>query len=182
MRGYFGIGVEKISKPMNLGSLLRSAHAFGASFFFTIDAGFSPREVRLSDTADSQQHLPIYDFAALDDLLLPRGCHLIGIELTEDAMELPSFRHPLAAAYVLGPERGSLSPDVQDRCDSLVKIPTKFCVNVGVAGALVMYDRLLSHGRFAQRPVATGGNPEPLPLHVHGEPVLRRRKTASSDR
>ena len=31
MRGYFGIGVEGISKPMNLGSLFRTAHAFGAS-------------------------------------------------------------------------------------------------------------------------------------------------------
>ena len=40
MRGYFGIGVEGISKPMNLGNLLRSAHAFGASFFFTVSPAF----------------------------------------------------------------------------------------------------------------------------------------------
>ena len=39
MRGYFAIGAERISKPMNLGNLLRSAHAFGASFFFTIARG-----------------------------------------------------------------------------------------------------------------------------------------------
>ncbi len=37
-RGFFGIGVERISKPMNLGSLLRTAHAFGASFVYTVDA------------------------------------------------------------------------------------------------------------------------------------------------
>ena len=37
MRGYFGIGVEGISKPMNMGSLIRSGHAFGASFAFTVD-------------------------------------------------------------------------------------------------------------------------------------------------
>ena len=37
MRGYFAIGAQGISKPMNLGSLLRSAHAFGASFFFAIE-------------------------------------------------------------------------------------------------------------------------------------------------
>ena len=36
MRGYFGIGVESISKPMNVGNLIRSAHAFGADFFFAI--------------------------------------------------------------------------------------------------------------------------------------------------
>ena len=149
MRGYFGIGVDRISKPMNLGNLLRSAHAFGASFFFTIDAGFNPREVKLSDTADSAQHLPLYDFDSVAELVLPRGCRMVGVELTEDAVELPSFHHPTAAAYILGPERGSLSPEVAEACDNLVKIPTKFCVNVGVAGAIVMYDRLLSQGRFA---------------------------------
>ena len=37
-RGYFAIGVEGISKAVNLGNLLRSAHAFGASFVFTIGA------------------------------------------------------------------------------------------------------------------------------------------------
>ena len=29
MRGFFAIGAEGISKPMNLGNLIRSAHAFG---------------------------------------------------------------------------------------------------------------------------------------------------------
>lgn len=38
MRGYFGIGVEGISKSMNVGNLIHSAHAFGASFVFTVDA------------------------------------------------------------------------------------------------------------------------------------------------
>ena len=34
MRGYFAIGAERISKPMNLGALMRTGHAFGASFVF----------------------------------------------------------------------------------------------------------------------------------------------------
>ena len=38
MRGYFGIGVEGINKPFNVGNLFRSAHAFGASFVFTLAA------------------------------------------------------------------------------------------------------------------------------------------------
>ncbi|MBT4219652.1 MAG: TrmH family RNA methyltransferase, partial [Rhodospirillaceae bacterium] len=28
MRGYFGVGVEGISKVMNVGSIFRTAHAF----------------------------------------------------------------------------------------------------------------------------------------------------------
>jgi len=49
-RGYFGIGVEGISKPMNAGNLFRTAHAFGASFVFTIGADYSVRKAR-SDTS-----------------------------------------------------------------------------------------------------------------------------------
>jgi hypothetical protein len=35
-RSYFAIGIEGGSNAVNLGNLLRSAHAFGASFMFTI--------------------------------------------------------------------------------------------------------------------------------------------------
>ncbi|HIC81245.1 MAG TPA: TrmH family RNA methyltransferase [Kiloniellaceae bacterium] len=173
MRGYFAIGAERISKPMNLGSLLRSAHAFGASFFFTIEPDFNPKEVKLSDTSDAAKNLPLYTYPSVDALQLPRGCALVGIELTEDAIELPSFFHPRAAAYVLGPERGSLSPALQARCDHMVKIPTRFCINVGLAGALVMYDRMIAQGRFARRAVNPRAEPEALPEHVSGAQKVR---------
>ncbi len=179
MRGYFAIGAEGISKPMNLGSLLRTAHAFGASFFFAIEPAFKVKEVKHSDTSDAAKHLPLYTFASVDELMLPRGCALVGIELTDDAVELPSFFHPQAAAYVLGPERGSLSPAMQARCDHLVKIPTKFCINVGLAGALVMYDRQLSLGRFARRATNPRSEPQALPEHVSGGQKIRRKKTGS---
>ena len=168
MRGYFGIGVEGISKPMNLGNLLRSAHAFGASFFFTIAPALKAREVKLSDTSDAAKHLPLYTYDSVDQLQLPKGCALVGVELSEDAVDLPSFHHPAAAAYVLGPEKGALSAELSARADHLVRIPMRFCVNVGVAGAIVMYDRLLTTGRHARRPTGSRGRPEPLGEHVHG--------------
>ncbi|MBT3401049.1 MAG: RNA methyltransferase [Rhodospirillaceae bacterium] len=174
MRGYFGIGVEGISKPMNVGAIMRTAHAFDASFVFTIDAVYAKREGGRSDTSDAPEHLPLHEFDTLDDFRLPRGCDLVGIELIEDSTDLPSFRHPRQAAYVLGPERGSLSPALVERCDHVVKIPTRFCVNVGVAAAIVMYDRVLTLGRYPPRPMTPGGPLEALPEHVHGNPVLRR--------
>ena len=82
---------------------------------------------------------------------------MVGIELTDDAVMLPTFRHPPQAAYMLGPEKGDLSPDILARCDHVVKIPTKFCINVSLAGALVMYDRHLSMGGYAPRPIMPGG-------------------------
>ncbi len=172
MRGYFGIGAEGISKAMNLGNLIRSAHAFGASFVFLVDAFYTARSA-ISGTSRAGGQLPIYDYPSVEEMRLPRDCRLVGVELVEDAIPLPSFRHPRAAAYVFGPERGSLSPAMLARCDFVVRIPTRFCINLGVAGAIVMYDRMLSLGRFAERPVRSGGPIEPLSRHVHGKPRLR---------
>jgi len=150
---------------MNLGALMRSAHAFGASFFFTINAHPKVREAYNSDTSRSFGHVPYYPFEDVAGLLLPKGCALVGVELTDDAVELPRFQHPQGAAYVLGRERGSLSPEMLARCKHVVKIPTKFCVNVGVAGALVMYDRLLAHGGYPARPIMPGGPAPELVEH-----------------
>jgi tRNA G18 (ribose-2'-O)-methylase SpoU len=176
MRGYFAMGVEGTSKPKNLGNLLRSAHAFGASFFFTIAPAFKLKDARFSDTAKSPQHLPLYSYGTPADLVLPRACALVGVEFDENAVDLPSFHHPLAAAYILGPERGSLTPELTARCDHLVKIPTKFCINVGVAGAIVMYDRVLQLGRHARRPVGSLGLPDRLPEHVQGAQLFRSKR------
>lgn len=153
MRGYFSVGVEGISKGFNLGNLVRTAHAFGASSFFTINASVNYRDVKSTDTSHADIHLPFYAYESLSEFKLPKECALVGVELMDDSVDMPSFRHPLRAAYVLGPEKGSLSPELVKRCDHIVKIPAKFCVNVGVAGAITIYDRMISLGRFAERPV-----------------------------
>lgn len=149
-RGYFAIGAERISKPLNLGNLIRSAHAFGASFVFTVGAHPNAFDFK-SDTSKSGDHLPHYHWAAPKDMVLPEDCRLVGVELLEEADDLPSFPHPVKAAYILGPELGSLSPEMLARCDHVIRIPTAFCINVAMAGAIVMYDRVRSLGRFAPR-------------------------------
>ncbi len=157
MRGYFGIGVEGINKPFNVGNLFRSAHAFDASFVFTVAATYRRSEVNQSDTSDTLANLPFYAFPSVAEMMLPKGCALVGVELMDDSAELPSFTHPRCAAYVMGPERSSLSPAILARCDHVLKIPTRFCLNVGIAGALVMYDRMISTKQFPPRPVMAGG-------------------------
>jgi len=203
---------------MNVGNLFRSAHAFGASYLFTIGAAYdreaadadvqaalahaealerdgapaedaSPngappndaplidepltdaaleRRMELSDTSGAAANVPIFSYPDVDSLDLPKGCALVGVELLDESIPLPSFKHPRQAAYVLGPEKGSLSPELTARCAHLVQIPMAFCVNVGVAGAILMYDRLTSLGRFDPRPVRSGGPTEFLPPHVRG--------------
>lgn len=174
MRGYFAVGVEEISKEQNVGTIIRSAHAFGASFVFTVNPTIDMRALQQSDTSGAWEHVPYYQYDTIGAMDLPRDCTLVGIELTDDAIEMPSFRHPLRAAYIFGPEMGSLSPEAQIACDHIVKIPMKFCVNVGVAAAITMYDRMISLGRFAERPVRAGGPPQKEPRKIH-EKTHRRR-------
>ena len=157
MRGYFMVGVEGISKGFNLGNLVRTSHAFGASSFFTINAAVDYAHIKATDTSHADIHMPFYAYDNVAAFDLPKDCAVVGVELLDEAVDLPCFRHPLRAAYVLGPEKGSLSPELVARCDHIVKIPMKFCVNVGVAGALVIYDRMISLGNFAERPVRVGG-------------------------
>ncbi|MDJ0684415.1 MAG: RNA methyltransferase [Alphaproteobacteria bacterium] len=173
MRGYFGIGVESISKSRNAGALMRTGHAFGASFLFTVASALDMAAFRQSDTSQSAKSMPLYEFESVDALMLPRGCALVGVELIDEAVPLPSFRHPERAAYVFGPEAGSLSPELVARCRHVVQIPTAFCVNVSVAGAIVMYDRLISRGRHPDRPVSPGGPLEELAPHVQGGRKVR---------
>lgn len=192
-KGYFGVGALGVNKPRNVGALFRTANAFGASFVFAIAPTYAEkpdaaaeeaaltqslaldkRQRRAVDTSNTDDSLPYYVFDRIEDWAAPAGCALIGVELTADAVELPSFRHPRRAAYLLGPERGDLPPSILARCDHVVKIPTRFCVNLGVAGAVVIYDRMISLGKFAERPVRAGGPTQERPAHIHGRPIFRR--------
>ena len=157
MKGYFAIGAEGISKPMNLGALMRTANAFGASFVFSVNAEDRTKVAYKSDTSRTFKTVPYYQWESIDEIVLPRECQMVGVELTDEAVSLPEFKHPRMAAYVLGPERGSLSPEMQAKCAHIIKIPTNFCINVSLAGALVMYDRVRSMGGWRDRPIMPGG-------------------------
>ncbi len=170
MRGYFGVGLEKSSKPMNSGNLFRTAHAFGASFIFTVNSEYSIGKAK-SDTSTAPRNIPWYDYECAKDLKLPDGCSLVGVELLEDATELPIFRHPLNAAYILGPELGNLSPEILKCCRHVVKIPTHFSLNVATTGAIILYDRIRSMGNYGERPVGVLSKPLPPMKHVQGVPA-----------
>jgi len=175
LRGYFGVGVEGVSKAMNLGNLVRIAHAFDASFFFSVAPRLKLSDAN-SDTSNAEGQLPFYSFDKPEDFRLPLGCRLVGVEITDDAVELPRFRHPARAAYVFGAERYSLSPQMLSLCEFVVKIPTRFSINVGMAGAIVLYDRLVNLGGYGGRPVTPGGDGADLPpVHNWGAPLAKPR-------
>ena len=185
MRGYFGIGIEGVSKPMNLGSLLRTAHAFGASFVFTIGAAFDARIAAAPTPRPPWPTCRCTPIPISPAFSLPHGCRLVGVELVDDAIELPSFRHPPPGRLCAGGRtRQPVAGALVERCDFVVRIPDPLLRQSRLAGALVMYDRMICLGRFAERPVRAGGADGRRPRHVHGEPVWKRsaRRAAETPR
>lgn len=153
MSGFFAIGVEHMRNSRNLGNLFRSANAFGASYAFTIASKIAFSELKKADTSDSYKSLPLYNFPNFEDMPLPVEAKIVAVELLDESEDLPQFHHPKQAVYILGPENGRVSKKTLERCDYFVKIPTKFCINVAMAGALVMYDRIQSLGPYKERPL-----------------------------
>jgi tRNA G18 (ribose-2'-O)-methylase SpoU len=143
-RGYFGIGIVGGKTPENVGTLWRSAGILGASFIFTAGARY-PKQA--SDTIKAWKHTPFHELddplAALD-LILPLGCVPVAVET--GGRPLATYRHPERAIYILGAESTGIPEAVLERCRDRITIPGDYCLNVSVAGSIVMYDRIAKGG------------------------------------
>jgi tRNA G18 (ribose-2'-O)-methylase SpoU len=145
-RGYFGIGIAAGKTPENVGTLWRTAHAFGAAFIFTVEHRY-PDRYSPTDTTKADRHVPLYDHLDAEAFLqsLPVGASLIGVEYGEHAayvpQPLPEFAHPDRAVYLLGAEDRGIPRELQKECESLIYVPADYCLNVAVTGSMVLYDR-----------------------------------------
>lgn len=144
-RGYFGVAVWKPKTTDNVGTLWRTANILGASFIAVIAGRY---QKQASDTMATHRHIPLYHFETFADFKThqPSGCRIIAVELCDGACNLVDYAHPEQAVYLLGPEDGSLSPDILAECHSRLVIPGSHCYNLAVAGSIVMYDRVAKAG------------------------------------
>lgn len=140
-RGFFAIGSECFKYHCNVGTLYRSAFAFGASYIFSM--GLKP-DLR-GDVPKTYKHVPYFHYRGFEEFYQskPKGAKLIGVEITDKAHSIHNFVHPESAIYLLGNECGGLSELALSKCDYVIYIPSTFCLNVSVAGSIVMYDRQL---------------------------------------
>ena len=141
MRGYFAIGIENCKTKANLGTLWRSAHIFGAAYIFVIGRRY---EKQASDTTKAWRSVPLFQYDTFDDFYrtIPRDCILTGVEITPRARSLITTHHSERAIYLLGAEDHGLSKMALEKCHRFIQIPGTMCLNVAVAGSVVMYDRL----------------------------------------
>ena len=144
-RGFFGIGIQHTKKEQNIGTLWRSASIMGASFIFTIGKRYKKQA---SDTMQSWRHIPLYNYETFDEFYkaMPYDCQLVGIELDNKSEPIETFKHPERCVYLLGAEDNGLTKEAIDKCHKIVQLPGDYCMNVSVAGSIMMYDKILKSG------------------------------------
>jgi TrmH family RNA methyltransferase len=130
-----GLALWQVADPGNVGTLIRTADAFGA--FVALSPGCadptSPKALRGS--AGAIFRVPLLDF---DEAPEPR------IALVADGGQpLAEIELPEPVTFVLGAEREGVPDEVLARCEASASIPMADAaesLNVAVAGAIALYE------------------------------------------
>jgi tRNA G18 (ribose-2'-O)-methylase SpoU len=141
VRGFCGIGILNSEKDCNVGTLWRTAHSLGAAFIFTVGRKY---ELQSSDTTKAHRTVPYFHYADFNDFYqhLPNECRLVGIENNAEAVPIQRVVHPERAVYLLGSEGSGLTNEAISKCMFTIVLPGIVCLNVAVAGSLVLFDRI----------------------------------------
>jgi tRNA (guanosine-2'-O-)-methyltransferase len=138
-RGYCGIGIYNTKCPANIGTLWRTAHSLEVDFIFTIGSRYKHDKL---DTSKAPKHLPLFQFDSFHNFKLSIPiASLVAVELNNKSRPLKNFIHPERAIYLLGAEDTGIPDNILNDCDSIVQLPGNYCLNVAVAGSIVLYDR-----------------------------------------
>lgn len=150
--------LNSVQDPHNLGSLLRTADAFGVAGIVIPkrrSAGLSPGAARAS--AGAMAHVPVArvsSLAAFANTLKKEGYWIVGAD-SNGATDLWNVDISGHVALMLGGEDEGLSKPLLDICDVVVRIP--MCgkinsLNVGVSGAICLFEILrIRQGNLSNR-------------------------------
>ncbi|KAF7837188.1 tRNA (guanosine(18)-2'-O)-methyltransferase [Senna tora] len=134
--------VHNIAKRHNVGTLARSATAFGVSELILVGR----RDFNSFGSHGSTSHLRFRHFHSLQDarhFLKDKDCDICGVEITDDAK--PVNQHPFkkSTAFLLGNEGSGLSAKECEICDFFIYIPQygggTASLNVTVAASIVLH-------------------------------------------
>lgn len=150
-RGFCAVALDDAKSGCNLGGAIRAARCYGAAFVVA-----TGRIARVDHPAaiKGYLHLPVL---RMDDPMdaMPAECESVAVDIVPGARMLPEFTHPERAYYVFGGEDRTLSEERVRECDHVVRVPTRFCMNLAAAVNVVLYDRVAKRGA----PWLSGGDP-----------------------
>ncbi|KAF4356076.1 hypothetical protein G4B88_007799 [Cannabis sativa] len=142
--------VHNIAKRHNVGTLARSATAFGVSELILVGR----RDFNSFGSHGSTSHVRFRHFHSLIDacrFLKEKDCDICGVEITDGAMAVNQHPFKKSTAFLLGNEGTGLSAKECEICDFFVYIPQygggTASLNVTVAASIVLHQ----FGGFPER-------------------------------
>jgi len=138
------IAIENLVRDFNMGTIVRSANAFGVRHIHVI--GRRQWNKRGAMATDKYLHIHYHSTVAefVSEMKL-RSKAIVAIDNVEKSAGLHSTELPKNAILVFGAEGPGLSDELLNVADSIVAIEqfgSTRSVNVGVAAGIVMYEWL----------------------------------------
>jgi tRNA (guanosine-2'-O-)-methyltransferase len=144
-QGRLALIVESVTSPFNIGSIFRTAAAFGADTIWLAGNATPPTNSKVQKTALGtdrlvEWHLPVPSAEAIAEAK-KEGFTVVAVELTGDAVPLPQADLTGDVCLIVGGEDHGCSPAALEAADKVVYIPQVGrvgSVNVAVAAAIVV--------------------------------------------
>ena len=132
--------LDQIQDPGNLGTLCRSAHAFGFNAIILIKGAcdpYSPKVIRSSMGSTISMPIYFFDYAALKTFLKDHNYNTLVADI--DGKDLSDLKPQIPYALILGNEsKGSILKDELSFSRVCIPIKNVNSLNVGVAGSILM--------------------------------------------
>ena len=139
--------LDQVTDPHNVGAILRTAEAFGASALITSHRHSPPETGGLAKSAcgslERVPYLRVPNLARAMDELRDIGYALVGLDSNShlEIAAVPDLIGEQPTGLVFGSEGKGLRKLSRDKCDAIVKIPLKNSgsLNVSNAAAIVLF-------------------------------------------
>ena len=146
-RNPFHVAIENWQHDMNIGSIVRSANAFGADTVHIIGRKrWNKRGAMVTDRYQHVLHHP--DVAAFVEWAHTEGLPIIAIDNLPGSVIMETFSFPERCVLLFGQEGPGLSPEAVAAGDALVEISqfgSTRSMNASAAAAVTMHAWILQH-------------------------------------
>jgi tRNA G18 (ribose-2'-O)-methylase SpoU len=146
----FHVAIENWQHDMNIGSIVRSANAFGADTVHII--GRRRWNKRGAMVTDRYQHVLNHaDVAAFVAWTQERGLPIVAVDNVPGSVAVESYRLPERCVLLFGQEGPGLSPEALDSADVIVEISqfgSTRSINASAAAAVAMHVWVTQHVAF----------------------------------
>lgn len=150
--------IHHVAKRENVGTLLRSAAAFGVREIVTGSRG----KLKAFGHLGSRRHLRVVQFATLDNAvayLKSQGFTVLGIEIDDGAIDIATHPFTGPTAFLMGNEGEGLDEHTRSLCDALVYVrqstATTASLNVAVATSICLH-HFVTFAGYAEAPRVGG--------------------------